>query len=53
MTVTIQQTDDCMTAVLEGELDHHCAGSIRKEIDAAVSGTGSALFGLSFGDLYG
>ena len=36
MTVTIQQTDDCMTAVLEGELDHHCAGSIRKEIDAAV-----------------
>lgn len=48
MTVTIQQTDDCMTAVLEGELDHHCAGSIRKEIDAAVWDQEPVLLYLDF-----
>ena len=48
MTVTIQQTDDCMTAVLEGELDHHWAGSIRKEIDAAVRDQEPVLFYLDF-----
>ena len=48
MTVTIQQTDDCMTAVLEGELDHHCAGSIRKEIDAAVRDQEPVLLYLDF-----
>ena len=36
MPVTIQLENPCLTAVLDGEIDHHCARSLREEIDQAI-----------------
>ena len=36
MHVTIQLENPCLTAVLDGEIDHHCARSLREEIDQAI-----------------
>ena len=36
MPVTIQLENPCLTAVLDGEIDHHCARSLREELDQAI-----------------
>lgn len=36
MSVIIQSADDVLTAVLQGEIDHHSAAAIRNDIDAAI-----------------
>lgn len=36
MAVTLQLEAPCLTAVLDGEIDHHCARNLREEIDQAI-----------------
>ena len=36
MPVTIQLENPCLTAVLDGEIDHHCARSLREERIASI-----------------
>ena len=36
MSVKITQNGEVVTAYLEGEIDHHSAGDLRREIDEAV-----------------
>lgn len=36
MQIFYDASADTLTAALSGEIDHHCAGSLRAEIDAAL-----------------
>ena len=49
MPVTIQLENPCLTAVLDGEIDHHCARSLREEIDQAILDYDSSGIGLILG----
>ena len=48
MSVKIDVTGEVVTAFLSGEIDHHTAASIRKEIDAAVENSVLTLLVLDF-----
>jgi stage II sporulation protein AA (anti-sigma F factor antagonist) len=47
--VKIDVTGEVVTAFLSGEIDHHTAAKIRKEIDAAVESNILTLLVLDFG----
>ena len=36
MCTVLEYSGDKLTALLSGEIDHHCAGKIRDEIDTAI-----------------
>lgn len=46
--VKIDVTGEVVTAYLSGEIDHHTAAKMRKEIDAAVEGNVLTLLVLDF-----
>lgn len=48
MPVNIKQEEGVMVARLEGEIDHHTAGSIREKIDERMEKTKPALVELDF-----
>lgn len=39
MEITAKETEGVLTVKLQGELDHHGATAVRKEIDAIIEGT--------------
>ncbi len=49
MSVLIKQEDKRITAVLEGEIDHHSAAQMRREIDEAVGQSQPETLVLDFG----
>ena len=51
MGVKIEKADGEVRAFLDGEIDHHCAPSIRKEIDLAVEGCRPENLILDFGEV--
>ena len=51
MSVKINVTGEVVTAVLGGELDHHTAGEMRREIDSAVELNMPTLLILDFKDI--
>ena len=48
MSITITTEDKTITALLEGEIDHHTAGAMRQEIDSAVIRMEPELLKLDF-----
>ena len=48
MSITIKTEDNTITALLEGEIDHHTAGAMRQEIDSAVVRMKPELLRLDF-----
>ena len=51
MPVKITVSGEVVTAFLDGEIDHHTASVIRKEIDAAVEKNMPTLLVLDFRDV--
>ena len=51
MSVKITVNGDVVTAYLDGEIDHHSAGVMRNEIDAAVEKNTPAMLILDFRDV--
>lgn len=51
MSVKITQNGEVVTAYLEGEIDHHSAGELRREIDEAVERDGPTMLVLDFKDV--
>lgn len=51
MPVNIEGSNEILIAYLTGELDHHCAASMRKKIDSAVNEYKPSLLVLDFGDV--
>ncbi|MBR5272033.1 MAG: anti-sigma factor antagonist [Clostridia bacterium] len=51
MAVNIEGSNEILIAYLTGELDHHCAGEIRKRIDSAVNEYKPSLLVLDFSDV--
>ena len=51
MSVKITVNGDVVTACLDGEIDHHSAGVMRNEIDAAVEKNTPAMLILDFRDV--
>lgn len=51
MPVELLITPVSITAVLNGEIDHHCAASIRDEIDRSLQIQAPPLLRLDFGDV--
>ena len=51
MSVKITQNGEVVTAYLEGEIDHHCAGELRKEIDEEVERSRPTMLILDFKDV--
>ena len=49
MCTVLEHTDDRLTALLTGEIDHHTAGKIRDEIDAAIEFHRPACLVIDFG----
>jgi len=48
MPVTIKTEENAVTALLEGEIDHHAAKTMREQIDAAVVRLEPTLLRLDF-----
>lgn len=51
MSVKITQNGEVVTAYLEGEIDHHSAGELRREIDEAVERDSPTMLVLDFKDV--
>lgn len=51
MGVKIEKADGEVRAFLDGEIDHHCAQSIRNEIDLAVESCRPENLILDFGEV--
>ncbi len=51
MGVRIETADSTVRAFLDGEIDHHCAPSIRSEIDMAVENSHPESLILDFGEV--
>ena len=51
MGVKIEKADGEVRAFLDGEIDHHCAPSIRNEIDLAVESCRPENLILDFGEV--
>ena len=51
MSVKITQNGEVVTAYLEGEIDHHSAGELRREIDEAVERDCPTMLVLDFKDV--
>lgn len=51
MSVKITQNGEVVTAYLEGEIDHHSAGELRREIDEAVERDRPTMLVLDFKDV--
>lgn len=51
MPVNIEGSNEILIAYLTGELDHHCAVSMRQKIDSAVNEYKPSLLVLDFGDV--
>ena len=51
MGVKIEKADGEVRAFLDGEIDHHCAPSIRNEIDLAVESSRPENLILDFGEV--
>lgn len=51
MGVRIETSDGTVRAYIDGEIDHHCAPSIRNEIDIAVDATSPENLILDFGEV--
>ncbi len=51
MSVSLEIHDDVMTAKLSGEIDHHTAGEIRREIDERAQMLKPMVLKLDFGDV--
>ncbi len=49
MCTVLEHTGDRLTALLTGEIDHHTAGKIRDEIDAAIEFHRPACLVIDFG----
>ncbi len=49
MSVILEHSDDTLTALLSGEIDHHTAADFRENIDREVEMTRPALLVLDFG----
>ena len=49
MCTVLEYSGDKLTALLSGEIDHHCAGKIRDEIDTAIEHHHPACLVLDFG----
>ena len=48
MAVQLQMTQGELIALLDGEIDHHCARELREEIDSAASRTKPRVLTLDF-----
>lgn len=51
MGVRIETEESTVRAYLDGELDHHCAPSVRSEIDIAVNDVRPEELVLDFGEV--
>lgn len=51
MSVTFERSDDTLTALLSGEIDHHTAAEFRERIDREVEMTRPKLLVLDFGGI--
>lgn len=51
MGVRIETSDGTVRAYIDGEIDHHCAPSIRNEIDIAVDAASPENLILDFGEV--
>ncbi len=51
MSVSLEIHDDVMTAKLSGEIDHHTAGEIRRQIDERAQMVKPMVLKLDFGDV--
>ncbi len=49
MAVAIDIDEHTVTALLSGEIDHHCAGALRSAIDEAVENAYPEVLVLDFG----
>lgn len=52
MEIKAKETEGVLTVRLQGELDHHGAASVRKEIDAVIEGTSPKKVLLDLGDVF-
>lgn len=51
MAVIFERSDDTLTALLSGEIDHHTAAEFRESIDREVEMTRPRLLVLDFGGI--
>lgn len=51
MGVKIETGDSSVRVYLDGEIDHHCAPSIRNEIDLAIDGCRPENLVMDFGEV--
>ncbi|MCM1523918.1 MAG: STAS domain-containing protein [Ruminococcus sp.] len=51
MGVKIETGDSSVRVYLDGEIDHHCAPSIRNEIDLAIDGCHPENLVMDFGEV--